>query len=168
MFRRLPIRALQTRGVTTIHSPAEPREPETLQTWMSDWRGLSEVLFIAGTGTFGVYEIYKGMFMMPQHIPTAEELIERMERKRVREEEARWARLAQETASRLAKPSESTFSMSSSPSSEASSPAESSESDFTAKDSSSSSTSTPITTSEFDHPLIEFDAVVLDQVDKTE
>jgi hypothetical protein len=84
-FRNL--RRMATNAVHSSPGPAEPRR------FHSASRGLWEMAFIGGTGAFGLYEIYKGMFMMPQHEPTVEEITGRVERQRNRLNESQWSKV---------------------------------------------------------------------------
>ena len=69
------------RRMATVQS--SPTPPQT-QSMLSSARGVWELILIGGTGTFGLYEIYKGMFMIPPHEPTTEEIAQRLDRRQDR------------------------------------------------------------------------------------
>jgi hypothetical protein len=77
MLRSSLIKTSRRFGTTIQSGPRDAAAAE--QTWVP--RSLWEILFIVGTGTFGVYEIYKGMFLLPQSEPRVEIYTERFERK---------------------------------------------------------------------------------------
>lgn len=69
------------RRLSTAQS--SPQSEEGRKSWASTRNGLWEMVFIGGTGAFGVYEIYKGMFLLPQHEPTKGEIANRLARRKV-------------------------------------------------------------------------------------
>ena len=81
LSRRMMVTSVQT-------SPPRPIEQRG---WFTSGWGIGELMFIGGTGAFGLYEIYKGMFLMPQKAPTVEQIIIHVERTPDKPAESRWA-----------------------------------------------------------------------------
>ena len=74
-------------ATNAIHSSPAPAESSPIH---NTTRGIWELVFIGATGSFGLYEIYKGMFMMPQREPTQEEIKWRLEKQKEQSRHAEW------------------------------------------------------------------------------
>jgi hypothetical protein len=70
------------RRFATIRSaPQSPSAPSTVSEWAASQRGnWTTLAFIAGTGTFGAYEIYKGLFLVPPKEISREIVVTRIEK----------------------------------------------------------------------------------------